>query len=202
MARPSTRILSRERIARAALRLVAQHGEFTIPELAAALGVHASSLYHHMPGGRRAIVHEMRVEVYAGIDLSPLLDRSRPALERLEGWMRATRDATAAVPAVLPVIVGAPVEDARTLDIYEALFRILRDARLPEALLVPCSALVDAVVLGSALDAASPVPLWRPDASAHPELRSIAAADGPSRSDAGFELAIAAVLAQVELLAR
>ena len=101
----------------------------------------------------------MREELYAGIDLGPALDDAVAPLDRLRLWMRAYRAATARVPAVVPVLVGAPVEDLRTLEIYEALFVILRDAGVPVEQRVACSAMVDALVLGSAVDAGSPAPL-------------------------------------------
>ncbi|WP_413317167.1 TetR/AcrR family transcriptional regulator [Agrococcus sp. 1P02AA] len=203
MARPKHSILSAELIAGAALRLVAKHGDFTIPGIAAALGVHPSSLYHHLPGGRLAIVHRMREELYAGIDLGPALDESTEPLERLRLWMRAYRAATARVPAVVPVLVGAPVEDRRTLEIYEALFAILRDAGVPAEQRVACSAMVDALVLGSAVDAGSPAPLWRSDGyDGLPELRAVAAAsDDAERAPAGFALGVEAVVAAVSRLA-
>ncbi|WP_051222632.1 TetR/AcrR family transcriptional regulator [Agrococcus lahaulensis] len=203
MARPKQNILSQRAIARAALRLVATKGDFTIPGVAAALGVHPSSLYHHLPGGRLAIVHRMREELYSEIDLEPTLDISVPPLERLRRWMRKYRDATARMPAVVPVLVGAPVQDARTLAIYEALFVILRDAGVPAALRVACSAMVDAVVLGSAVDAGSPVPLWRSAGHGFRELSEVAAAgDDEARAEAGFELAVEAVVAAVERAAK
>ena len=203
MARPKHRILSPQLIAGAALRLVSKHGDFTIPGVAAALGVHPSSLYHHLPGGRAAIVHRMREELYGSIDLGPALDTSVAPLERLRLWMRAYRAATARVPAVVPVLVGAPVEDARTLEIYEALFVILRDAGVPVEQRVACSAMVDALVLGSAVDAGSPAPLWRSQGHELPELREVAAArDDADRAPAGFELGVEAVVAAVASLAQ
>ncbi|MET4098579.1 AcrR family transcriptional regulator [Agrococcus sp. UYP10] len=202
MARPKHRILSPQLIAGAALRLVAKHGDFTIPGVAAALGVHPSSLYHHLPGGRAAIVHRMREELYGSIDLGPALDTSEAPLERLRLWMRAYRAATARVPAVVPVLVGAPVEDFRTLEIYEALFVILRDAGVPVEQRVACSAMVDALVLGSAVDAGSPAPLWRSEGHDLPELRGVVAArDDADRALAGFELGVEAVVAAVASLA-
>lgn len=201
MGRPKQSILSPQLIAVAALRLVAKHGDFTIPGIAEALGVHPSSLYHHLPGGRAAIVHRMREELYADIDLGPALDTARPPLDRLRLWMRAYRDATARVPQVVPVLVGAPVADLRTLEIYEALFGILRDAGVPVDQRVACSAMIDAVVLGSAVDAGSPVPLWRSDGHDLPELRQVAAGDTERRNMTGFELATEAVVAAVAQIA-
>jgi AcrR family transcriptional regulator len=202
MGRPRSTLLSRQIIGSAALRLVAKHGDFTIPGLAAALRVNPSSLYHHLPGGRLAIVHQMREQLYAQIDLAPFHDSAVPAADRLRRWMRVYRSATAAVPAAVPVLVGSQVEDTRTLEIYEALFLILKDAGVPAPARVTVSAMIDAVVLGSAIDAASPVPLWKLDGHSLPELSAVAASDDIHRAEAGFELAITAVLAAVERVAR
>lgn len=194
MARPSKNILSSTAIARAALTLVARNGDFTIPGVAALLNVNPSSLYHHLPGGRSAIVHRMREELYADIDVAALEDEDVPADERLRLWMRAVRAALARVPASVAVLVASPVQDARTLQIYEALFVILRDAGVPPERRMAFSAMVDLVVLGSALDAGSPAPLWRPDEST-PELAA-AAADGDDehRATRGFDLAVETVV--------
>lgn len=194
MARPSKNILSTRLIARAALALVESEGDFTIPGIAAALKVNASSLYHHLPGGRVEIVHRMREELYARIDLDPLRDASTPPRARLRMWMQEVRAALAKVPAVIRVLVTAPVQDARTLELYETLFVILRDAGVPEQHRLTFATMVDAVVLGSAIDAGSPAPLWRPGDLPVPELRSIAPADDEHRAVRGFELAVDTVV--------
>jgi len=203
VARPRQQLLSPEIIADAAMRLVAKNGDFTIPGVAAALGVHPSSLYHHLPGGRLAIVHQMRQRLYSALDLGSSMDSSRPALDRLRQWMRAYRSATAQVPEAVTVLVGAQVEDRPTLEIYEALFVILRDAGVPREQRVAASAMIDAVVLGSAVDAGSPVPLWRIGAEDLPELRDVAATDDDERrNESGFELAVDAVVVAVASMSR
>jgi AcrR family transcriptional regulator len=195
MARPSKNILSSRAIARAALTLVERTGDFTIPGIAALLKVNPSSLYHHLPGGRAAIVHRMREELYAEIDVAALEDEAVPAEERLRTWMRATRAALAQVPASVPVLVASPVQDARTLQIYEALFVILRDGGVPPERRVAFSAMVDLVVLGSAIDALSPTPLWRPGDET-PELQGSALeGDDEARASRGFDLAVETVVA-------
>ena len=50
MGRPRTPLLSADRIADAALELVNTTGGFTMPALAARLGVRPSSLYNHVAG--------------------------------------------------------------------------------------------------------------------------------------------------------
>ena len=213
MPRPSKNILSTSTIARAALKLVETKGDFTIPGVAAALKVNPSSLYHHLPGGRSEIVHRMREELYARIDLAPLVDACVSPLDRLRTWMRQVRAALANAPSVVTVLVASPVQDPRTLEIYETLFVILRDAGVPADDRVAFSAMIDAVVLGSAIDAGSPVPLWRPapvpdssDARPTPPLSELvgvaAAGDDPSRVQKGLDLAIEMVVTAVDSAAR
>lgn len=198
MARPSTNILSRARIARAALARVRRTGAFTIPGIAADLGVHPSSLYHHVRG-RAEIVHLMREELYAAIDLAPSRDESVPWQDRLERWMRSYRAATSQAPDVVPLLVGSSVEDARTLEIYDALFSILAAAGVAAPDRIAVSAMVDAVVLGSSVDAASPTPLWTVGDAPVPAMRAAIDAAAPvDRVEAGLELAIAAVIAALE----
>ena len=60
MPRPVAPLLSREQIASAALELIDETGTFTLPGLARRLGVSASSIYHHFPGGREAIIEAIR----------------------------------------------------------------------------------------------------------------------------------------------
>ena len=198
MARPKTTLLTRSRIARAALARVRATGGFTIPALAGGLGVHPSSLYHHVRG-KAEIIRLAREELYAAIDLGPCRDSAAPWQTRLERWVVGYRDATAQAPGVVPLLIGAAVDDPRTLEIYEALFEILADAGVPRARRVAVSAMIDAVVLGSAVDAGSPTPLWLPQDDAFPRLREATAhADDGDRALAGLALAVPAVVAAVE----
>ncbi|MDJ0319518.1 TetR/AcrR family transcriptional regulator C-terminal domain-containing protein [Pseudarthrobacter sp. PS3-L1] len=198
MGRPSRNILSPAIIAGSALKLVRLHRDFTIPGIAADLGVNASSLYHHVKGGKAEIIKLMRAELYAGLELSAFHDATIPWQERLAGWMRSYRDASAQVPAVLPLLVGARVDDARTLEVYETLLVILDHAGVPGGQQPAVSAMVDAMVIGSAIDAASPDALW----ITTPETPLLAAlAQEPTsgrRREDGLEFAIRAVVVQVE----
>lgn len=197
MPRPSQNILSTSAIARAALALVEEKGDFTIPGIARALKVNPSSLYHHLPGGRLEIVHRMREELYARIDVAALRDGTQSPEVRLRSWMRDVRAALATAPGVVIILVSAPVQDALTLAIYEALFEILRDIGVPVDRRMAFAAMIDAVVLGSAVDAGSPVPLWQADPDENPELHALTVQDDDSRAAAGFDLAVDVTVAAV-----
>lgn len=68
MGRPSTPILSTDRIATAALDLVNSTGGFTIPGLARRLKVSPSSLYNHV-AGREQIVELLRERAMSEVNL-------------------------------------------------------------------------------------------------------------------------------------
>ncbi len=198
MARPLQKILSRERIVRTALDMLRRGREFTIPALAAELKVHPSSLYHHIPGGRDEIVDLMRAELYAGIDLESLSDHGMPWEQRLRGWAHAYRQATAGAPWLLPVVVGQPVDDRPTQAIYEVLFALLEEAGLPEDEWMAAATMLDVIVLGSALDASSPVPLWQNVAPEFTRLTGpVASRDTETRKLDGFAMAVDAALAWI-----
>ena len=202
MARPKKNILSPQIIAETALKLVEQKHDFTIPGIAAELGVNPSSLYHHVIGGRAEIIKLMRRALYEQIDLSALTDRGQPWQDRLEQWIRSYREASAQVPAALPLLIGAAVDDSLTLQIYEVLFTILDQAGVAEDRQLAVAAMLDAIVIGSAIDAASPDPLW----SAGEELPRLAALADPGamtrRTREGLDLAVSAAVAQIEAIVR
>lgn len=199
MPRPSKNILSAELIADTALKLVERNHDFTIPGIAGELGVNPSSLYHHVKGGRNEIINLMRYALYGRIDLGGATDASRPWQDRLRSWIRCYRESMAQLPAALPLLVGAPVDDARTLEIYEVAFALLSEIGVPEDEQVDVVAMLDAVVLGSAVDGSAPSPLWRIGDLDLPHLRAaVARRDDEGRADRGLELAISALIAFIE----
>ena len=199
MARPTQSLLSRELIVRTALDMVRREHQFTVPGLATRLKVHPSSLYHHVPGGRGEIVDLMRKELYAGIDLDRLTDSEIPWEVRLQDWTHSYRMATAGAPWLVPVVVGQPVEDAPTQAIYEALFALLDESGLPESKWMAAATMFDVIVLGSALDASSPVPLWQNVDSEFSRLSGpMAAHDTQERKIGGFAVAVDAAIAWVQ----
>ncbi len=199
MPRPSKNILSAEIIADTALKLVERNHDFTIPGIAGELGVNPSSLYHHVRGGRNEIINLMREALYGRIDLSGATDSSAPWQERLRTWIRVYRDSMAQLPAALPLLVGSPVDDVPTLEIYEVAFALLTEIGIPKELQVDMVAMLDAVVLGSAVDGSAPVPIWRPGDLDLPHLGPATAfGDDTGRADRGLDLAISAVVAFIE----
>lgn len=202
MARPSKNILSPSIIAEAALRMVEREHDFTIPGIAAELGVNPSSLYHHVKGGRGEIINLMREALYGRIDLSEATAKGLPWQDRMRSWIRSYRSSMAALPAAMPLLAASPVDDLPTLRIYEVAFAILDEIGIPTERQVDVVSMLDAIVLGSALDRGAPVPVWQPGNYDVPLLRRAAmTGDDDERTDRGLELAINGAVSTIEALA-
>ncbi|MFD8954305.1 TetR/AcrR family transcriptional regulator [Streptomyces xanthophaeus] len=191
MARPRTPLLDRERIATTALQLVAEQGDFSVPQIARALGVQTGSVYHHVDGraGVVELVRELVCERIAGdtLELDPW-DRA------LEEWARSYRAAFAAWPRAVPLLMTTPVRAPKVLDHYERAVALLLAAGFRTEQVMPLLTGLENLVLGSALDLAAPEAMWEPTPQT-PLLARALATVGTGRADAAFELGLAAFLA-------
>lgn len=204
MARPTSPLLSRDAILATALDLVDADGDFTMPRLARALGVSASSLYHHVPGGRSDVVEGLRGLVCAGRMPDQRVDGEdwRAFAER---WARGYRGAMAAHPHVVPLLTAQTVSDPEVLASYEALVEVLVQDGFDDATALHVVAVLDCFVLGSALDAGAPAEVWDDDDERRPRLsRAVRAAESQpgDRSAATFELGLGSLLTGLELAHR
>jgi AcrR family transcriptional regulator len=191
MGRPSKPLLDRERITTTALRLVDETGEFSVPQIARALGVQTGSVYHHVDG-RDGIVELLRERVAGAIDPAPLAS-GLPWDEAMAGWARTYRAAFAAHPRAIPLLTTNPVRAPRVLEQYELAVRVLLDAGFALRDVMPLVIALENTVLGSALDLAAPEAMWElTDEVETPLLQQALAALPESRADASFELALAA----------
>lgn len=159
MARPRQPILSRDLIVSTALDLIDRTGRFTLPDLAQRLGVSASSLYHHV-GGRADIVEGIRGRLVAQMT-SPTEPDWQDAVVH---WATSYRDAFAAHPAAIPLLVGQTVSDPVTLSQYDKLAEVLQTrAGLTGDDLVVAITMLDTLCLGAALDLGAPSEVWAVD---------------------------------------
>ncbi|MHA7285512.1 TetR/AcrR family transcriptional regulator [Arthrobacter sp. MDT3-44] len=200
MARPRKQLLSRDIILEAALELVGRHRDFTITGIAQHLGVNPSSLYHHMIGGRDEIIEALRERIYREIDLGALGGADASWQSRIEYWVLAYREAVARYPSAIPLLLGRMVDDAPTLALYEVLASALVEAGVPREQHLAVISMLDALVFGSALDAASPDPLWLSTADTHPALHGAGASEAaPDRIGEGLRLGIRAAISYLEV---
>ncbi|MFI8516661.1 TetR/AcrR family transcriptional regulator [Streptomyces sp. NPDC085481] len=193
MGRPHKPLLDRERITTTALELVDEQGDFSVPRIAARLGVQTASVYHHVDG-RDGIVELLRERVCAAID-GGTLDRD-PWDTAMAAWARSYRAAFAAHPRAIPLLTASPVRAAKVLVQYERAVVRLLDAGFPLADVMPVIIALENLVLGSALDMAAPEAMWElTDETATPQLARALDVVAGGRTDAAFELALAGYLA-------
>lgn len=200
MVRPTSPLLTSRSIHRAALELFDEPRGFSIPRLAKKLGVSPSSLYHHVKGGRTEIIKGIRSLISQDAtnrgDFPP---GEGTWQEQVRRWAVNYRDAMQRHPTAIPALVGEPVDDDATLDIYESLAQVLASAGFEETSLLGGLALVDVLVLGSAIDSASPEPLWSPSNVHHPALSKVLAVHNTARrQDLAFELGLDAAIMKLE----
>ncbi|MGO2052186.1 TetR/AcrR family transcriptional regulator [Glutamicibacter sp. 287] len=185
MARPSKPKLSTTAIADAALTLVDAHGEFTLPQLAKALSVTASSLYNHVEG-KAEIIELMRGRAMSEIQL--------PDLDRVD-WQEAVRQIAmeywasyAKHPRLIPLFTSHTVRDQTTLRVYDALAEAFAVAGFEPKERLQAITIIDSFVLGSALDATAPRAVWEADTqSSHAFTEALAAGlQEPNRAEQTF----------------
>ncbi|WP_026555908.1 TetR/AcrR family transcriptional regulator C-terminal domain-containing protein [Arthrobacter sp. 35W] len=184
MARPLSPKLSPALITEAALEMVDQRGEFTIPELAKRLKVSPSSLYNHV-SGKDDIIELMRGAAVAAIALpSPGMD-----------WVDAVRDIAvkyrdsyARHPRLIPLLTAHAVRDATTIGMYNVLAELFTSAGFAPRRVLEAITVLDSYVLGSALDVAAPDNVWDPGELASDALRDAldAGLGHPGRADDAF----------------
>ncbi|ABS02320.1 AcrR family transcriptional regulator [Kineococcus radiotolerans] len=196
MARPTTPLLAREQVLRAALAQIDATGSLALPRLARDLGVGTSSLYHHFRGGREEVVEGIR----------GLLSTDAMPTQRLPGedwraftrrWATDYRTAYAAHPAAVPLLTAQTVSHPATLASYEVLADVLHEAGFGDEDLLHAVTVLDCFVLGSALDAGAPVEVWADTGAPGSTLsRAIAAtrAQPGDRSRRSFELGLEGLL--------
>jgi AcrR family transcriptional regulator len=203
MGRPSRPLLSQEKICRAALELVDEMGDFTLPALARRLGVSPSSIYHHVQG-RPEIINGMRSLISTGVLADPDFPPGEGSWrEQVASWARVYRAALSQHSSAIPIFVGEAVTDAPTLEIYERLAAVLADQGFDARAVIVAVSVIDSFMLGSAMDAASPTPAWATNPESHPEMHRACTFGGLNelRAAAAFEAGIAMLVANLKTIA-
>jgi len=204
LARPSTPLLSRARIARAALELIDEQGfdALTTRRLARRLGVRDPSLYNHISSR-----DDLLDEVHALI-----IDEELPPMplhgdwrEALAEFARSYRRAFARHPHVIATIARRPISTPVSLRVYEDLFRFLEHHRFDAPAVLAITAAIDFLCLGAAIEpfAAGYVRAPSEYEDDYPHLaRALKDGELESADERGFELALAALLDRFALIRR
>lgn len=201
MARPSSPILSADKIAQTALEIVDASGEFTVGAVADLLGVRPSSLYNHV-SGRDDIVEGMRALVMRDIALK--FDPDASWDEAFPTLLRGYRDAFARHPRLIPMLTSHTVVSEPVMRMYGVMATILRKSGVPDDLLLDAITIMDSYVLGAALDVAAPDEVWDSSAATSDAmLAAIAAAPkGRARADRSFDIGLRVMLDGLRALAK
>ncbi|MFE0106150.1 TetR/AcrR family transcriptional regulator C-terminal domain-containing protein [Streptomyces sp. NPDC059009] len=153
--RPRTPVLGAELIAREALALIDEEGAdaFSLPRLAARLGVKTASLYNHLDG-RAAVIEGVRRLVVEEMDVAAF--GALPWPDALRSWARSYRDAFARHPHAIELLATTTISSPATLTMYEAVVSALARGGWPRERLVSVLTCVESFLLGSALDLVAP----------------------------------------------
>ncbi|MFF3002408.1 TetR/AcrR family transcriptional regulator [Kitasatospora sp. NPDC057940] len=205
MGRPTKALLTRGRIALAALQVVDEDGPdgLTMRALAERLGVKAASLYNHIQS-KDALVDTVSELVNDEIDHTPLGDPDWRA--GLAAYARGYRAVFLRHPNTIALLARRRVEAASALRGYDALLALLGRAGLGPADAAEVAAALDYLVLGSAMETFT-AGFTRAPAAYRPEYPALAdALDGSfargggatGLDDRGFELGLGLLLDGVE----
>ncbi len=194
MGRPHKALLDRARIAEAAMALVDETGDFTVPALARSLGVQTASIYHHVEG-RAGIVELLRARIGEDMDFGAL--DSPPWDAALAAFARSYRAAFAAHPRLVPLLTTSTVRAPGVIAAYERIAVLLATAGFrPEEAITVLTALEN-LIIGSALDSSAPHVMWEIPPEVPAPVLAAALAAGPTgqeRADRAFELGLDALL--------
>jgi len=150
MPRPSSPLLSRERIVSAALALIDAEGlpALSTRRLATELGVSGPSLYNHF-AAKDALLEAVADTVIAGVDISAL--GARPWPEALRAWAVSYRSTLAEHPNLVPVAAHGPGRRPHALRMADAVYGALVEAGWPPREATRIGALMRYFVAGAAL---------------------------------------------------
>jgi AcrR family transcriptional regulator len=151
LGRPSQQLLTREAIARAALELLDTEGPdgLGMRRVAERLGVRAPSLYHHVSGRDEVIdlVHDL---IDREIDTTTLANPDWR--QGLDAFARSYRQAFLRHPHAIALVARRPILNHATLNLYDSAAAALGRAGLPPAGVMLVIAVLDYLVLGSAVE--------------------------------------------------
>jgi AcrR family transcriptional regulator len=150
MPRPSTPILSRDRISAAALGIIDRDGlpGLSMRRLAGELGVQAPSLYSHFPT-KDALLDVVCDAIMTSVDVSDFATKDWQTGVRT--WARSYRAALAAHPNIVPFLAGGPARRDSALRVADAVHGGLVRAGWPPKYATMIGASTKYLVLGAAI---------------------------------------------------
>lgn len=186
-----------DRITLAALELLdnaSSESALTVRSLAKRLGVKAPSLYAHV-SGIDEVIDLMHGHINGSIDLSLITDTTN--LSDFRSFIINYRDAYRAHPLAAALISNRGINLDHALTVYESIARFLLAVKVPTHQIMALMALLDSLVLGSAVEPFSagfdePIRWYRKEFPSLAECLSKTKRNGID--DAGFEMGVEAFL--------
>ncbi|MDK6259625.1 TetR/AcrR family transcriptional regulator [Corynebacterium frankenforstense] len=163
--RPTKAVVTREKIADAALRVVVAKGYAALSMAAVArdLGVAPSALYNHV-AGKQELLYMLEDAVMAQVDVTALTDCLAGSLsprEAVTEWAISYRDVLARhTPLIGTVAVMSIFGTRETAVMYENVVRVLRLAGVADEQVMAVIVAVESFVFGSAFDAEAPADIF------------------------------------------
>ena len=194
MARPLVPLISIDALVTAALELVDENGDFSLPKLAKRIGVSQSSIYSHV-SGREEILELMRGRIIAANPALPLDELGWE--DALRTVVRNYRDAFARHPRLAPLMVLQTVQNLDVIAMYEDMAMVLERAGFAGRDVVSAISMIDSFSLGAALDLAAPEVVWAPPAEGFPTLSRALGHAGPpdQRGEDAFNFGLETIIA-------
>ncbi|WP_165164694.1 TetR/AcrR family transcriptional regulator [Corynebacterium qintianiae] len=206
--RPSTAVVTREKIAEAALGVVAEAGydKLTMAAVARRLGVGSSALYNHV-SGKEELLFLVEDAVMAQVDTSALracLTGTTAPGDALAAWARSYRDVFAIHAPLIAQIATMPIWGTReTVEMYELVAQVILSGGVPDDRVMDAVVALEAFIFGSAYDVGAPAHIFDVPAEASPAVaphlrRALAHREGAAPpaegtnpyADAPFELGL------------
>jgi len=199
MGRPPVALLSRERIADAALELMdEQKGHFTLTQLARRLGVKGPSLYNHVRG-IDDVFELMRGRVHAR--LGPKLDPAWSWQDAVRHVAQSDRASIGEHPWIVPGTMLNVVEAEDSLESVRAFADILERAGFPPTDVLNIITAVDLIAVAGALDMNAPEHIYGEDSRLDDDALGRALREsrtGRFRADEAFDFALERLVESLE----
>lgn len=198
--RPPKRVLSRDIIFEAGLKLLDERGAHGsgMRDIARELGVQPSALYNHVAGQEDVIAG---VRELIGDRIDGAMFDELPWDEALVVWAHSYRDAFAAHPPTIALLAVTPVlPDSRISLMYEKVLTALEQGGWPVDQLLSVMVALESFILGSALDAVADDEILNPGdrvdvplyTAAHAARRTAIAGRRPA--DVAFEVGLDVII--------
>lgn len=198
MGRPKVSLLSRERIARAALEIADDHGRLTLAQLAKYLGVTSPSLYNYV-SGLDDVLELMREAIH--LEQGPKIDRSWTWQEVLRHVAYHDRNSIGQHPWLAADLMISQVTAEEPIASVVDCAEVLRQAGFTAEEVYRIIGTIDLLTAGGALDLGAPERVYpiETELADHALGETLRAnPKGRERADTVFEFAIEAFIEALE----